>query len=59
MEIGTITGIEIKYYGKPSVYISQEEIERMAKAKDALEMLSYALTIAKELNKLNERTGVK
>lgn len=35
--------------------ISKDDIDRMIKAKDAIETIAYALQIAKELNQLNRK----
>jgi hypothetical protein len=55
MERGQLDYIEIHYYASPPLRISQNEIDNMIKAKDAIEMLSYALKIASELNRLNKK----
>lgn len=35
--------------------ISKDDIDRMIKAKDAIETIAYALQIARELNNLNKK----
>ena len=49
-----VQGITIHYSNGETTYIGRADIDRMVKARDAIEMLHFALQVAKELNKLNK-----
>lgn len=44
-----IASVEIRYMHRPSIYITGEEIERMEKAADAIEIMNRAKEIARRL----------